>query len=167
MFERLGLEGLESEQTYLDIWRDQYATANNYAVLPDYEAIPYQEGFGKESDEAFVFIDEYEDEFDEEGEAGSYWLLSPKSAKSLNTQFVRGEQVLLPLSCGFTEGERVRVISTHGEQQFDVKLSADLREDCVLIPAGSIGLNKLTPPLASEEGEGACYQEVKVSIERI
>jgi len=75
--------------------------------------------------------------------------------------------VLLPLSCGFTEGERVRVISAHSEQQFDVKLSADLREDCVLIPAGSIGLNKLTPPLASEEGEGACYQEVKVSIERI
>jgi anaerobic selenocysteine-containing dehydrogenase len=167
MFERLGLEGLESEQTYLDIWRDQYATANDYAVLPDYEAIPYQEGFGKESDAAFVFIDEYEDEFDEEDEAGSYWLLSPKSAKSLNTQFVRGEQVLLPLSCGFTEGERVRVISAHGEQQFDVKLSADLREDCVLIYAGSIGLNKLTPPLASEEGEGACYQEVKVSIERI
>ncbi len=167
MFERLGLEGLESEQTYLDIWKDQYATANDYAVLPDYEEIPYQEGFGEESDEAFVFIDEYEDDFDEAAEEGSYWLLSPKSAKSLNTQFVRGAQVLLPPSCGFQEGERVRVSSAHGEQQFDVKLSPDLREDCVLIYSGSIGLNKLTPPLASEEGEGACYQEVKVSIERI
>jgi len=36
-----------------------------------------------------------------------------------------------------------------------------------VIYSGSIGLNKLTPPLASEEGEGACYQEVKVSIARI
>ncbi len=167
MFERLGLEGLESEQAYLDTWRDQYATANDYAVLPDYEEIPYQEGFGEESDEKFVFVDDYEDDFDEEAEEGSYWLLSPKPSKSLNTQFVRGEQVLLPLSCGFQEGERVRVVSAHGEQQFDVRLSADLREDCVVIYAGSIGLNKLTPPLASEEGEGACYQEVKVSIERI
>ena len=167
MFERLGLEGLESEQAYLDTWRDQYATANDYAVLPDYEEIPYQEGFGEESDEKFVFVDDYEDDFDEEAEAGSYWLLSPKPSKSLNTQFVRGEQVLLPPSCGFQEGERVRVVSAYGEQQFDAKLSADLRADCVVIYAGSIGLNKLTPPLASEEGEGACYQEVKVSIERI
>ncbi len=167
MFERLGLEGLESEQAYLKIWRDQYATANDYAVLPDYEETPYREGFGEGSDEKFVFVDEYEDDFDEEVEEGGYWLLSPKPSKSLNTQFVRGEQVLLSPSCGFQEGERVRVYSTYGEQQFDVKFSVDLREDCVVIYAGSIGLNKLTPPLASEEGEGACYQEVKVSVEKL
>ncbi len=167
MFERLGLEGLQSEQAYLDLWKQQFATANDYAVLPDYQEIPYQEGFGEESDALFAFIDEVEDDFDVETEEGEYWLLSPKSAKSLNTQFVRGEKVLLPLNAGYTEGERVRVRSRYGEEQFDVKLSSDLREDCAVIYSGSIGLNKLTPPLASEEGEGACYQEVKVSIERL
>ena len=73
----------------------------------------------------------------------------------------------MPQASGFKEGERVRLVSAYGEQQFDVKLSADLREDCLLVYAGSIGVNKLTPPLASEEGEGACYQEVKVSVEKI
>ena len=167
MYKRLGLEGLESEQHYLDIWREQFATAHGYAALPDYEEIPYREGFGEENEERFVFIDAYEDGFDEVAEAGSYWLLSPKSPKSLNTQFVRSEQVLLPPSSGFKNAERIRVCSAHGEQQFDVKISHDLREDCVVIYAGSIGLNKLTPPLASEEGEGACYQEVKVRLERL
>ena len=167
MFERLGLEGLKSEQTYLDIWRGQFATAHGYAALPDYEEIPYREGFGEENEERFVFIDAYEDAFDDVAEVGSYWLLSPKSAKSLNTQFVRGEQVFLPPSCGFEEGVRVEVRSAYGVQQFDVKTSHDLREDCVLIPAGSIGLNKLTPLLVSEEGEGACYQEVKVTVAQV
>jgi len=167
MFERLGLEGLESEQTYLEIWKAQYASANGYAVLPDYEEIPYSKGFGEANNALFAFIDEYEDDFDEEAQEGAYWLLSPKSPKTLNTQFVRSEQVLLPQASGFKEGERVRLVSPHGEQQFDVKLSTDLREDCVLVYAGSIGVNKLTPSLASEEGEGACYQEVKVSVEKI
>jgi len=167
MFERLGLEGLKSEQTYLDIWRSQYATANDYAVLPDYEEIPYQEGFGEGNDEKFVFVDDYEDDFEAEEAEGMYWLLTPKPSKSLNTQFVRSQYVLVSPSSGFKDAERVRVVSAHGEQQFDVKLSADLREDCVLIYAGSIGVNKLTPPMSSQEGEGACYQEAKVSIERL
>jgi len=167
MFERLGLDGLKSEQSYLNIWREQYATANNYAVLPDYEEIPYRDGFGEGSDEKFIFIDDYDDDFDPVECDGSYWLLSPKSSKSLNTQFVRSQLVLLPLSSGFSNGERVRVVSPHGEQQFDVKLSPNLRDDSVMIYSGSIGLNKLTPPVASGEGEGACYQEVKVSVERV
>jgi anaerobic selenocysteine-containing dehydrogenase len=164
MFDRLALGGLQGEQAYLDIWRSQFATANAYAVLPDYEEIPYVEGFGKGGAEAFAFIEAYDDEYeDEEG----YWLLSPKSSKSLNTQFVRSELVLLPANSGYKTGERVRICSAYGEQQFDVKLSSDLREDCVVIYSGSIGLNKLTPPLVSNEGEGACYQEVKVTIERL
>jgi len=39
-----------------------------------------------------------------------------------------------------------------------------LRPDCVLIPAGTPGVNRLTPPMLSGEGDGACYQEVKVCI---
>jgi len=167
MFERLGLEGLQSEQAYLDIWKRQFATANDYAVLPDYEEIPYIQGFGEESDEKFVLIDDYEDDFDVEEEEGEYWLLSPKSAKSLNTQFVRSERILLPPNAGFKEGERVQVISTYGEQQFEAKISHDLREDCVVIYSGSIGLNKLTPPYPSQEGEGACYQEIKVIVKKV
>lgn len=167
MFVRLGLEGLKSEETYLERWKSQFSEANGYAVLPDYEPIPYHEGFGRDGGEDFVFMDEYEDDFDAEEMEGGYWLLSPKSPKSLNTQFVRSEKVLVPPSLGFENGQKVLVSSVHGEQAFIAKNSKDLREDCILIYSGSVGLNRLTPPLASQEGEGACYQDVKVTLKRL
>jgi len=36
-----------------------------------------------------------------------------------------------------------------------------------MIYAGTIGVNRLTPSIISEEGEGACFQEVKVKIKKI
>jgi len=39
-----------------------------------------------------------------------------------------------------------------------------MRNDAVLIYANSIGVNFLTPDILSEEGDSACYQEVKISI---
>ncbi|NKQ40356.1 MAG: molybdopterin-dependent oxidoreductase [Sulfurovum sp.] len=167
MFDRLELNGLKDEQSYLSLWKEQCKVANNYLVLPDYEEIPYAKGFGEDADEEFVFIDDYDDDFNIKKQGGKYWLLSPKSPKSLNTQFARGEKVLISMNSGFKNTEKVRVVSPHGEQVYHVKLSPDLRDDCVLIYAGSIGLNKLTPSMASEEGEGACYQEVKVTLERV
>ena len=169
IFARLGLKDLKSQEEYLDIWKSQYSSANDYAVLPDYHETPYEDGFGEHSKDEFVFIDDYDDDFENphSTQPDEYWLLSPKPANSLNTQFGRGDTVSLPSSLGFATGDKVKVISEHGEHEFVVKNSDDLRDDCIVIVAGSVGLNLLTPPLASVEGEGACYQEVKVRVENL
>lgn len=166
MFSRLRLDGLKSEAEYLGIWKAQFKRANDYDVLPDYEPIPYHDGFGEEGGESFMFPDDYDDDFDLEAEGGEYWLLSPKSPKSLNTQFARSNKILLPISAEFKTGERVMVSSIHGEQEFVAKLSDSLRDDCVVVYSGGFGLNRLTPFKSSQEGEGACYHEVKVTLKK-
>ena len=54
-----------------------------------------------------------------------------------------------------------------GEHHFFVKNSEEMRNDSVLIPANTIGVNFLTPNIISDEGNSACYQEVKIKIEKI
>jgi len=142
-----------------------------------YEATPYQEGFGEVGEEEFVFIDAYEDDFINPKhftkvrkkttlgkEEQEFWLISPKSAKSLNTQFIQEGVVWLNPQLGYRDGERVRVSSTYGSYGFSVKVSEGVREDCLVIYANATGVNYLTPSLLSEEGESACYQEVKVQL---
>ncbi len=175
---RLGLEPIESEAHYLSAWLDQCGDEKGYGVLPDYHPLPYAEGFGEEGDEEFVFIDEYEDDEEpigfrrfrkprEESFDGHYWLLTPKSLKALNTQFVRKSEVYLSAECGFAEGECVRLRNEQGELELTVKLSEDVRPDCALVYGSTPGVNRLTPACLSEEGEGACYGEAKVQIERV
>jgi anaerobic selenocysteine-containing dehydrogenase len=179
IYRRLGLEGLRSEEEYLEDWLRQCPEIDGERVLPDYEPVPYAEGFGEEGGEEFVFMDDFDDDFEdikrfrkarfakqgfEEEAIEEYWLLTPKQSKSLNTQFVRSHRVHLPSSAGFAEGERVVVSSEYGEREFEVHIDGELRDDCVMIPAGTVGVNYLTPSILSEEGDGACYQEVKVRV---
>jgi predicted molibdopterin-dependent oxidoreductase YjgC len=63
-------------------------------------------------------------------------------------------------------GERVKISSEHGEYIFTVKLNEDIRIDCIVITSNTVGVNYLTPAILSEEGENACYQEVKVRLEK-
>jgi anaerobic selenocysteine-containing dehydrogenase len=95
-----------------------------------------------------------------------YWLITPKANKALNTQFKRDNRVFLHPSLGFKDEERVKVYSKWGEHYFFVKNSEALRNDAVVIPANTVGVNFLTPSIISDEGDSACYQEVKVKIER-
>jgi hypothetical protein len=37
----------------------------------------------------------------------------------------------------------------------------------VVVTSNTFGVNTLTPSIVSEEGESACYQEVKVTIEKL
>ncbi|WP_456430702.1 molybdopterin-containing oxidoreductase family protein [Nitratifractor sp.] len=180
LFTRLGLSGLRSEEEYLRHWIDQCNHEEGQLVLPDYEPLPYAEGFGEEGGEAFVFMDDFDDDFEDtrrfrkarktkqkEEEITEFWLLSPKQAHSLNTQFRRRKIVHLPPTLGIAEGERVRIVSEVGSVELTAVIDERLRPDCVLIPAGTPGVNRLTPSILSEEGDGACYQEVKVSVERV
>ncbi len=175
---RLGLEPLEETSHYLRHWMDQCQTHNDHAVSAIFDPLPYADGFGEDGGEEFVFIDEYDD--DNEPVAfrrfrkpkpyvfdGEYWLLSPKSLHALNSQFLPQHQVHLPPSAGFAQGERVRLHNEWGALELEVSLSDDLREDCALVYVSTPGVNRLTPPYISEEGEGACYGEAKVRIERI
>jgi anaerobic selenocysteine-containing dehydrogenase len=177
LLKKLGRERLESETAYLARWLDQCQTFDHHPCLPDFDLLPYAGGFGEGGDEEFVFVDEYEDEnepvafrrfrkpkewvFD-----GHYYLLTPKSLHALNSQFVRQAQVHVPPSAGFSEEERVYLSNEWGTLELTVKLNDDLREDCVLVYASTPGVNRLTPPYLSDEGEGACYSEAKVRIER-
>ena len=178
VLQRLGQEPIKSEDHYLSAWLDQCGEEKDHGVLPDYDPLPYADGFGEEGDEEFVFIDEYEDDEEpmafrrfrkprEESFDGHYWLLTPKSLKALNTQFVRKAEVHLSAECGFAEGERVRLRNDQGTLELTVKLSEDVRPDCALVYGSTPGVNRLTPALLSEEGEGACYGEAKVQIERV
>jgi len=175
---RMGLEAIESEAHYLHAWQQQLGTEKDHGVLPDYEALPYAEGFGEEGNEEFLFIDEYEDDEEpigfrrfrkpkEEHFDGHYWLLTPKSLKALNTQFVHTSEVHLSPEGGWAEGERVRLYNDQGWLELTVRLSKEVRPDCALVYGSTPGVNRLTPSLLSEEGEGACYGEAKVQIERV
>ncbi len=180
LFDAFGLAGLQEESYYIDAWMDQCRKEGENHVTASYETLPYTEGFGEEGDDEFEFIEEYDDDFintkrfrkyrktsKNKKKDETFWLLSPKSNKSLNTQFVREDKVQLHPELGYREGERVKISSEHGEHEFSVKLNEDLRLDCVVITSNTVGLNYLTPAILSEEGENACYQEVKVEIERI
>ena len=95
------------------------------------------------------------------------WLLSPKTNKALNTQFNRGNSAQFHPDLGYEEGQEVKLSSEHGSHSFIVHLNEDLRTDCVLVSSNTIGVNFLTPSIVSYEGDNACYQEVKVEVERV
>jgi len=180
LFDAFGFEGLESEEKYIEKWLAQCDREGEQYFSPAKEILPYEEGFGLDNDDEFEFIEDYEDDFintkrftkvrtskknkvvDEK-----FWLLSPKSSKSLNTQFFRDDRVQMHPETGYEEGETVRLSSEYGAHEFKVVLSEDIRPNCVLITNNTIGVNYLTPSILSEEGDNACYQEVKVEIESV
>jgi hypothetical protein len=62
--------------------------------------------------------------------------------------------------------EIVKVTSSYGELIADVMNDDRLRNDCILIYSGTKGVNNLTPSIKSIDGDGACFGEVKVKIEK-
>ena len=180
LFDAFGFDGLESEAAYIEKWLLQCEEKNGFLCSPAHEEIPYAEGFGESGDDEFEFIDDYDDDFinpkrftkyrkksKTKPKDETFWLLSPKSSKSLNTQFFRDNRVQIHPDAGFEEGEAVRLVSEHGEHTFSVHLNEDIRPNCVVVTNNTTGVNSLTPAILSEEGHNACYQEVKVRIERV
>ncbi|MCK5676925.1 MAG: molybdopterin-dependent oxidoreductase, partial [Flavobacteriaceae bacterium] len=164
LFDAFEFEGLESEASYIRSWLGQCTKENGNYISPAYEEIPYKEGFGEEGEDRFEFIKVYDDDFIKDERL---WLLSPKTNKALNTQFKRDNKVQLHPSLGYAMGEMVRITSEYGTVDLEVVLNKDLRLNCVIVSSNTLGLNILTPSIVSEEGENACYQEVKVTIKRV
>ncbi len=134
-----------------------------YLRSKSYKEIPYSDRFYND-DEEFYFIDEIEHSY-VEGEG--YYLISSKAKHSLNSQFERSSKVFISAKSGFKEGERVVIKSEWGSYHFEVGLDERLRDDCLLIYSGTKGVNYLTPGFLSYEGDGACYQDVKVEVFRL
>ena len=181
LFDAFGLEGLESEGAYIKNWLEQCDEDDEGNLIsPAFEEIPYAEGFGEDGDDEFEFIEDYDDDFintksltkvrtskknqltDEK-----LWLISPKNNKALNTQFKRSESVILNPTLGYKVGDKVKLETEFGALVLEVILSEDIRENCVVISNNTIGINKLTPSLVSNEGKSACYQEVKITVEKV
>ncbi len=177
LLQQLGFDALKEEQYYLDFWLNQCEKIGDYYRSPAYQEIPYAEGFGEDGEDEFEFIEEYDDDFiktkqftrarkksKKEHIISEYWLLSPKASKALNTQFKRDNQAILHPNLGFKDGDSITLCSAYGKYDFIVKNSEEMREDAIVVYANTLGVNFLTPDIISEEGESACYQEVKVSI---
>jgi len=153
---------LESELTYLEHFQSFAEARESNQVVKGREAVPYSEGFDTDDGE-FCFLDEYEFDTDLENDL---FLLTVKSAKSLNSQFNRERCVHLNASHGFSEGETVRVSSENGSVEMEVALDERLRDDCILIYSGTPGVNILSSSKLSYEGKNAAYQENKVKVEK-
>jgi len=172
LFDAFYFTGLESETHYIDTWLRQCQKQDGQYISPAYEEIPYKEGFGKDSNEAFKFN---EDHWGDPMTAkhltkvddGRFWLLSTKASKALNTQFKRNNTVQIHPESGYLEGEKVLLGSEFGALELEVVLNEDLRTNCVVVTNNTLGLNILTPSIISEKGENACYQEVKITIEKV
>jgi anaerobic selenocysteine-containing dehydrogenase len=159
----------------IDIWINQCHKDKDILISPAYQEIPYQDGFGDDGDDEFVFIDEFDDDFvdtkrfrkirkKKDSNDDTFWLITPKSSKSLNTQFANDNKVYLHPDLGYEDNQLITIKSDYGIVELVVQNSKDVRKDCLLIPISTKGVNNLTPDIISEYGDSACYQEVKVKI---
>ena len=164
LMERFGYGKLEANSDYIDkIVSSNAKDEGKYKVSKSYDTIPYHDKFYTD-DEKFIFVDEIDDDgLREQG----FHLITSKHKHSLNSQFKRASCVHLPLSAGFSDGDRVRCSSKYGAFEFEVKVDSALRDDSLLIYSGTHGVNYLTPDKLSEEGDSAIYQDVKVQVDLV
>ncbi len=180
LFQKLGLDELKSEREYIEFWLNQCTKKGEYYISPAYQKIPYKNGFGEGEIDEFEFIDDFEDYFEtnkrltkarkkskKEIISDEYWLVTPKVNNSLNTQFKRDNKITIHENLGFNNGEKIIAYSKWGEHEFIVKNSSSMRKDTVLIYANAEGVNYLTPSIISDEGNNACYQEVKLKLKKL
>lgn len=153
---------IPSKEECFDLFYDQMVSKNGVNYRKNMPDIPYENGFETHSGK-FEFMEQLDlGSNDDEG----LFLITPKSARSLNSQFHRSSGIYLHPQCGFESGERVRVTSKTGSTQLLVFYDEHLRRDCAIIYAGTPGVNNLTPSLLSYDGENAVYQENKIKVEK-
>jgi len=154
---------LQKEEFYIKHFKN-FAVQKMDAIwyVENREDIPYSDGFDTDDDE-FLFLEEFDAKV---ATSDKFYLLTPKSIMSLNSQFNREDSVYLHNTLGFKEGESVTISSENGSVELKVKLNNDVREDCVLIFSGTKGVNNLTTSVHSYEGKSAIYQENMVEVFR-
>ena len=179
ILKRFNKEPIKPLDYYLDYYLSQAKEENEKLISPAYEPIPYKDGFGEDGDDEFEFIDDFYDSFEDIKALRRFrkkvkiskeelWLITPKSHKTINFQFDAPKpKVYLNPELGFNSGEKVLVKSIWGELELIVESNSDIRADVAMIYCGVKGVNKLTPPVSSLEGDMACYGDTKVTIEKL
>ena len=155
---------LKNEEDYIAHFRS-FAAKNEEGILEvkGREQIAYENGFTKDDDE-FLFLEELDSDRDE---SDDLYLLTCKSATSLNSQFKVNDKVYLHPSLGYEENQLVEVSSLSGTVRLHVALDERLRADCVLIYSGTSGINHLTTSKKSYEGNSAVYEQNRVKLTTI
>jgi len=179
ILKRLNKEPIESLEYYIDFWLKQAVEVDGKLISPAFEEIPYSNGFGEDGGDEFEFIDDFYDDFEDikalrrfrkkiKDKNKGLWLLTPKTHKSINSQFNKPKSVVkISPDLGIESGKIVRVKSIWGELELETEISADVRDDTVVIYCATEGVNRLTPPISSSEGNMACFGDVKVNIEEL
>jgi len=152
---------LKNEEDYIAHFRS-FAAKNEEGILEvkGREQIAYENGFTTDDDE-FLFLEELDSDRDE---SDDLYLLTCKSATSLNSQFKVNDKVYLHPSLGYEENQLVEVSSLSGTVRLHVALDERLRADCVLIYSGTSGINHLTTSKKSYEGNSAVYGQNRVKL---
>ncbi|QOY52935.1 molybdopterin-dependent oxidoreductase [Candidatus Sulfurimonas baltica] len=154
---------IQSEDFYLNHFKSFAARKLDGSLhVENREEIPYKNGFNTDNGE-FAFLEEYEAK---NTDYDKFYLITPKSPMSLNSQFKREDSVFIHSSLDFSEDETVLVTSSYGSLKLKVKYNDDLRSDCVLIYSGTKGVNNLTSSKHSLDGKCAIYQENMLQITR-
>lgn len=151
---------LESEQHYLDYFASFGEAGSDKSLVKGREALPYAQGFDSD-DGQFLFLEEYDSDFDMQED---FFLITPKSPRSLNSQFERESEVRMHPACGYEEGALLTLQSESGSVTLPLKHDDRLLEECVLVYAGTPGVNNLTPGVMSYAGKNACYQANKIKV---
>jgi len=156
---------LKSEEEYLQHYKNFGITQIDGSVIVEgREAQPYKNGFDTDDGE-FLFLEEFETQ--QNCNEDEFYLITPKSPTSLNSQFKRSEAVYLHPSLGYSDTEMIEVYSENGSVVLKVKNSETIRPDSVLIYSGTKGVNKLTTSKHSYEGKNAAFQENRVKIRQL
>ncbi len=154
---------IQSEEEYIKHFKNfAIQKIDGQWYVEEREDIGYQNGFHTDDGE-FCFLEEFESDFDMEEDL---FLITPKSPKSLNSQFFREQRVYLNASLGFLEDEEVCISSQNGSVKLKVTIDNDVRSDCVLIYSGTKGVNNLTTSKHSLDGKCAIFQDNKVKVSR-
>jgi anaerobic selenocysteine-containing dehydrogenase len=156
---------LEDEESYIGKFME---LSNNGSKVKNREQPPYKDGFTTD-DEEFCFLEEI-DIIKEaiEIETEKFYLITPKSAKSLNSQFKKESSIYLNSnviqSRNFKVNKMIKVLTPSGEAILKLEINNTLRDDCVLIYSGTSGVNNLTSSKISFDGNSAVYQEHTVIL---
>ena len=153
---------IASQEHYIKHFMSQ-STDEKYAKVKGRELVPYLNGY-ETDDNQFLFLDdaEFKANFSDD-----YFLISPKSKKSINSQFRRESEVFIHPALGFNVGDMLEISSNNGVVTLKVAHDENLRTDTILIYSGTPEMNKLTTSQLSFEGDNALYQENKVQIKKV
>ena len=116
--------------------------------------------------DSFEFIEELSiDNLYENKEENQYFFITTKRKRNLNSQFESDDRAYFNPKSGLKEGEKIKLSSKFGEATFEVALSEDVKEDCILTYAGNKKANYLTTFKSDEVAYSATFQEVLITID--